>query len=344
MSKLKIASIWERASGATIGGAMGGAGGAALGGIGGAMAAGEGDRMSGALRGAGTGAAVGALGGGAGGAMLGPSIVAHGAQADSLAGALAKLRTAPNSTRTLEASAAANAARQQARDSGHALVGTSALSAAAGGVAGTAAAAPEKTAASRFHQTVAKLAQSAEKVSVLPLVPAILTKKADAKTAGILRTLFGGGVQREGFQDILKGVAAGVGTAALTAGGAKLFDKIEEHYFGSKDQAKATHSEIGKLNAQSQFKAQSIMMLQSKYDTVLAHVMKDEVIGKADKALMRSAYETMKRFAPNLAADENAVRSFLREHAIYGTGPSYAALKNLADAEASVARAGGMAG
>jgi hypothetical protein len=195
----------------------------------------------------------------------------------------------------------------------------------------------------RFEATVAKLAQSPEKVRLLPVIPRLLTKEADDKTAGLMRSLFGSGAAREGYHDVLKSIAGGVGTAALTAAGTKLFDKLEEHYFGSKDQAKATHSEIGKLNAQSQFKTQSLMMLQPEYEKVFAKVLKDEVIAKADKNLMRSAYETMKRFAPNLAADENAVRSFLREHAIYGTGPSYAALKNLADAESSVARAGGMA-
>lgn len=196
----------------------------------------------------------------------------------------------------------------------------------------------------RFDVTVKKLASAPKTVALLPLVPSMLTQAPNEKTAGVLRTLFGGGVKGEGYQDILKGITAGVGSAAITAAGAKLFDKIEEHYFGSKDQAKATHSEIGKLTAQNQFKAQSLMMLQPKYEKVLAEVLKDDVISKADKRMMQSAYETMKRFAPNLAADENAVRSFLREHAIYGTGPSYAALKNLADAEASVAKAGGMAG
>ena len=62
----------------------------------------------------------------------------------------------------------------------------------------------------------------------------------------------------------------------------------------------------------------------------------DDVIARADPAQLEEAYHTMVRFAPTLATDKNAVKTFLRESVLYGTGPNFVAIKQLADAERAV--------
>lgn len=59
----------------------------------------------------------------------------------------------------------------------------------------------------------------------------------------------------------------------------------------------------------------------------------DDVLSQADPQSLQEAYHTMVRFAPTLATDKNAVRSFLRESVLYGTGPNVITIKQLADAE-----------
>lgn len=189
---------------------------------------------------------------------------------------------------------------------------------------------------SQFDETVAKLASSPAKVRALSSIPGKLLEKE----AGII----GKADDALGLlsSDVSKNVAGkvlGTGIVAATALG---FNALHESIAGNQDAMKAQNTEVGKMNAQSAFKAQMVTQLQPHYDKVHKDLMQDDVIGKADKKMINSAYETMKRFAPNLAADENAARSFLREHAVYGTGPSYASLKNLAESEQAVARAGGI--
>lgn len=62
----------------------------------------------------------------------------------------------------------------------------------------------------------------------------------------------------------------------------------------------------------------------------------DDVIAQADPQQLEEAYHTMARFAPTLATDKNAVKTFLRESVLYGTGPNFMAIKQLADAEQAV--------
>lgn len=64
----------------------------------------------------------------------------------------------------------------------------------------------------------------------------------------------------------------------------------------------------------------------------------DDVISRADPEQIDEAYHTMVRFAPTLATDKNAVKTFLRESVLYGTGPNFTTIKQLADAEGSVNR------
>lgn len=127
------------------------------------------------------------------------------------------------------------------------------------------------------------------------------------------------------------GLATGAG-AAYHMSGAML---------GSPDQREMRDRELGKFQAQQELKDKQRVVLEPQHQMAFAKARQDEVIGGADPKLMQSSFDTMKRFAPNLASDPNAVRSFLRESAVFGTGPSYATLKNLADAEKAVVGAGG---
>lgn len=191
----------------------------------------------------------------------------------------------------------------------------------------------------KFEETVTKIAQSPAKMRALGVAPHYLVKEA-GKGEGILKKLFGG-EKREGWQDMLKHVTQGLMLTGATGTGTLIAAQLQDKFLGNVDQQKSTHSEIGKLNAQNKFKAHMIESLQPMHTQVFKSMLQDDVISQADKGMITSAFATMKRFAPNLAADENAARSFLREHAIYGTGPSYASLKNLADAEQAIAKAGG---
>lgn len=66
-------------------------------------------------------------------------------------------------------------------------------------------------------------------------------------------------------------------------------------------------------------------------------VLSDAVHRNPDaKGLLLEAYGTMTRFAPSLALDVNAVRSFLREAVLGGSGVNYATVKNLVDTERSI--------
>ena len=65
----------------------------------------------------------------------------------------------------------------------------------------------------------------------------------------------------------------------------------------------------------------------------------DEVLSQADPQMLQDAYHTMARFAPTLATDSNAVKTFLRESTLYGTGPNFMNIKQLADAERAVSPA-----
>jgi hypothetical protein len=66
-------------------------------------------------------------------------------------------------------------------------------------------------------------------------------------------------------------------------------------------------------------------------------VLKDSLARHAEsKTMLLEAYGTMTRFAPTLSMDINAVRSFLREAVLGGSGVNYATIKNLVDTEKSI--------
>lgn len=62
----------------------------------------------------------------------------------------------------------------------------------------------------------------------------------------------------------------------------------------------------------------------------------DSVLSQADDRVLMEAYHTMTRFAPTLSTDKNAVRSFLRQAVMSGTGADYSTIKHLADSERAV--------
>jgi hypothetical protein len=72
---------------------------------------------------------------------------------------------------------------------------------------------------------------------------------------------------------------------------------------------------------------------RSIFDTLRTE---DDVLSRADPEQLTEAYHTMARFAPTLATDKNAVKAFLRESVLYGTGPNPMAIKQLAEAENAV--------
>jgi len=62
----------------------------------------------------------------------------------------------------------------------------------------------------------------------------------------------------------------------------------------------------------------------------------DSVLSTADDKMLMETYHTMARFAPVLSTDKNAVRSFLRQAVMSGSGPDYMSIKLIADSERSV--------
>lgn len=132
------------------------------------------------------------------------------------------------------------------------------------------------------------------------------------------------------------------GAMGLMGGAGALLGKaITAPFSGDGALGESKSKEMGKLLAQQEMKQQTQLALQPKQEAAFHQVLGDEMVSRAPQELVASSFETMRRIAPNLAADPNAVRSFLKEVTTWGTGPSYATLKNLADAESAVARAGG---
>lgn len=147
------------------------------------------------------------------------------------------------------------------------------------------------------------------------------------------------GVAQKGLKDKMM---AG-GAMGLMSGAGGLFGgALMRGMSGDSDANVAKSKEVGKMLAQQEMKQKSQMELAPLQQQAFQKAMMDPTVSRADQELLQSSFETMKRFAPNLAADPNAVKSFLTEVTTWGSGPSYATLKNLADAERAVASAGGM--
>jgi hypothetical protein len=83
-----------------------------------------------------------------------------------------------------------------------------------------------------------------------------------------------------------------------------------------------------------------------KRNSLVASILKsDPVLSDAikrhpeSKRMVEESYATMVRFAPTLSMDTNAVRSFIREAVLGGSGVNYATIKNLVDTERSISDA-----
>lgn len=183
---------------------------------------------------------------------------------------------------------------------------------------------------SDFENTVAKIAASPWKRAAMREIPGFLYKQAYLGSSKPVRYLLGD----TGAQEIAKNlVSAGVmGLGGYT--GARLMGQLDD----SQKKIESRYSTLGKLEAEQRFKNHQIKKLRPLQDRTYSEIQSDPILAKADPTIIESSYNTMRRIAPTLAADPNAARAFLRNTALYGTGPDYATLKTLADTESSVAR------
>lgn len=154
-----------------------------------------------------------------------------------------------------------------------------------------------------------------------------------------------GGTKPTGAQRVLGTIAGVAGGALLGAAGLTLKSKYDQWVTGMPTEAHTeANRELGKMHARSAFMNARAGQLSGQHDKVLKELLRtDSVISDANKDLMSSSFNTMTKFAPNLAADVNAARSFLRASAESGSGPSFATLQTLADAERSIQQVGGIA-
>lgn len=185
---------------------------------------------------------------------------------------------------------------------------------------------------SDFKRTVALLAQQPQKHALFSMIPNALMKTGSADSYFDKKK-------------ILSSVATNVATTALTGAAGGLAYKLHSKFFGDPKEEEESHKELGKLNARVQHKLTNLNALKPLHERVLKKLLATPEFSSTDKDDLTSAYETMARFAPNLAADENAARSFIREHVFRGTlnAPHYSAIKTLVDTERAVAEAGGIA-
>jgi hypothetical protein len=70
------------------------------------------------------------------------------------------------------------------------------------------------------------------------------------------------------------------------------------------------------------------------HDKMIAQLISsDDMLDRADRDELKDAYKTMVNFAPSIAADPNAARSFLRSAVASGGGVDFNTLKLLAETE-----------
>ena len=185
----------------------------------------------------------------------------------------------------------------------------------------------------RFEETVRKIAQNPWKCAMFGRLPQLLYKDA----AFNMNDLFGAaGAPRSGAQDIAKSIASGVGQAAVLGGTAYGLNRLLNN-----EQTSSRNSALGRLQAEQVHRSKQLEQLSPHHEATFNALRDDPILAKADPSLIQSSFETMKRFAPNVASDPHASRAFLQEVALYGKGPSYATLKTLADTERAIQQAQG---
>jgi hypothetical protein len=123
---------------------------------------------------------------------------------------------------------------------------------------------------------------------------------------------------------MMEGLSKGLGSAVGGSVAALLFQAI-----GS-----GISSLHGAVSGDPKRKAMVDQILRS--DPVLSDAIQRH---PESKRMVEESYSTMVRFAPTLSMDINAVRSFLREAVLGGSGVNYATIKNLVDTERSISDA-----
>ena len=139
-----------------------------------------------------------------------------------------------------------------------------------------------------------------------------LEKKAASAARG-LATDIGTGI-RDSFA---QGVGGGVGHGLVDA------------LFGGIGKSMDTLKDIFVTDAARRRLLESLM----RSDPVISDALQHNPKGKD---IVLEAYATMRKFAPKLSTDMNAVRSFLREAVMGGAGVNYATIKNLVDTEKTI--------
>jgi len=218
--------------------------------------------------------------------------------------------------------------------------------------------------------TTPAVAAPGEKV-VTASAHAFLEKRAalqsTEKTAAPVKTAFSGQTLRDALGTVAsslispKGLLIGgsliglseLGGPTVKAWGEKLRQKLDPRTLPERatmdvDLANSFAKSVGKelgtrtVGLLGDFLSKSVAapseMFQNRERASVFEALKneDEVISQADPQQLAEAYHTMVRFAPTLATDKNAVKTFLRESVLYGTGPNFMSIKQLADAERAV--------
>lgn len=140
----------------------------------------------------------------------------------------------------------------------------------------------------------------------------------------------------------LEAGAGALGGGLVTGTAIYGINKLMDHLSGAPgDAAKARAVELSRMQGRQEFAEQQRAVLGPLHQQMIPRLMQDEMIAGADPNVVQNAYQTMVRFAPNLASDPSAATTFVREHVLHGAVPHYSTIKNLADAEKAVAAAGG---
>jgi len=147
----------------------------------------------------------------------------------------------------------------------------------------------------------------------------------------------------------LQGLAGGLGNA-MSKGLERLFlgrefgEKKDPLHLAGTGAIQTFGKEMGTMGAGllRDMAAKAMVAIGSVGDSaareaILAQLRReDPVLADADDKVLMEAYHTMQRFAPVLSTDKNAVRSFLRQAVMSGSGPDYASIKLLADTERAI--------
>jgi hypothetical protein len=186
-----------------------------------------------------------------------------------------------------------------------------------------------------FDTTVAALAEQPEKVTLARKIAHFFREKhANPDMRPPIKM---------GLSDVTKDILKNVAGAALIGGGGYLAGKALDRWDESGSRLDAERKQLGELSGQQRFRNEGLQKLVPLHTQVEQGLHADPQFAKLNNPeLVKSTYNTMRRFAPYLAADPTIARSFVEMHVLSNQPPSYATMKTLADAEQSVNKAGVM--